>query len=60
MTLQKLYAHVDTLDHIQKVRLKDESLTRMVEHAGRVLELSEVVEAGAERVLQLEEGILIV
>ena len=32
----------------------------MVEHAGRVLELSEVVEADAERVLQLEEGILIV
>lgn len=60
MTLQKLYAHIDTLDHIQKVRLKDESLTRMVELAGRVLELGEVVEAGTKCVLQLEEGILIV
>ena len=39
MTLQNPYAHIDALGHIQEVRLKDESLTQMVEHAGRMLEL---------------------
>lgn len=60
MTIREFYAHVDTLDHLQDSHVSDKSFAGVVEHAVRGLELGKVVEASAEGVLQLKEGILII
>lgn len=36
MCLEIIYADIHTLYHVQEVGLKDEGLSRMIEHAHRV------------------------
>ena len=58
MRFEVLYAYVYSLDHVKELRLEDQRVAWMIEHAGSVLELLEVSEPLAYGVGDTEQMVL--
>lgn len=51
-------ADIDTLDHVQKVRLENEGLSGMIEHSSRSIELLKVCQVLVDIFHDLEQLVL--